>query len=172
MKGINFFIAFLFVFLIVSCNTELKNDYEREPKPDSNFNSNTSKVSVEKFKNEVSSFREFLMKFASALRENDTSALDEYLENPVIFKGKEDSDPVYKLTKTKRIDKILEIYTKKGFYDDIKDLSVSYIDFFNDSNALMNECNDDNIYQDIKDFSFKRNNDNVWKLIMVYSNDK
>lgn len=110
--------------------------------------------------------------FGQALRDNDTIALDKYMDTIVHFYGREDQDPKFELKSRDRIIKVREIYLTGGFYDFQKDANISYVDFFLDKNALKSDYVEGQDNQNIKDFVFTRNKGDVWKLTAVYSNTK
>ncbi len=107
-----------------------------------------------------------------ALRDNDTMALDKFLDTKVIFYGREDQDPKFELINRDRIIKVREIYLTGGFYDFQNDTNISYVDFFLNKNALKSDYVEGQDNQNIKDFVFTRNKRNVWKLTAVYTNTK
>lgn len=148
---------FLIIFLSISCASGTSKIKEKQLTLNSKVDS---------------SFYEFWNNLGRALRNNDRVALDKYLGDKVVFYGREDQDPKFELANQNRITKILEIYANGGFYDDLNDVSVSYVDFFLDSTAFESEYKEGRIIQDIQDFSFQRNSLNEWKLIHVYCNTK
>jgi hypothetical protein len=110
--------------------------------------------------------------FGQALRDNDTIALDKFLDTIVIFYGREDQDPKFELKNRERIIKVREIYLTGGFYDFQNDTNISYVDFFLNKNALKSDYVEGQDNQNIKDFVFTRNKRNEWKLTAVYNNTK
>lgn len=116
-------------------------------------------------------FKVYWMNLGKALRQNDMLKLDQYLNRSVIFMGREDRDPIVELFNNERIVKVLEIYRKGGFYDDLLDESISYEDFFAKNNSYEKEYKENADIQEIKDFTFKKMNGS-WKLVSVYSNTK
>lgn len=129
-------------------------------------------VSSKPLKMTENDFREFWNDLGQALRVNDTIALNKYLDTIVYFYGREDQDPKFELKNRDRIIKVREIYLSGGFYDFQKDANTSYVDFFLNSNALKSDYVEGQDEQNIKDFVFKRNKRNVWKLTAVYSDTK
>jgi len=146
--------------LFVSCNPSITENKDEQlySKPD-------SKVIK-------SDFREFRNNLGQALRVNDTIALDKYLDSTVYLHGREDEDPRFELNKRDRIIKVREIYLTSGTYDYQNDINISYMNLFLDSNALNREYEEGQNYQSIEDFYFKRNKEDEWKLIGVYSDTK
>ena len=124
-------------------------------------------------KNQVleADFKVYWMNLGKALRQKDMLKLDQYLNRSVIFMGREDRDPIVELFNNERIVKVLEIYRKGGFYDDLLDESISYEDFFAKNNSYEKEYKENADIQEIKDFTFKKMNGS-WKLMSVYSNTK
>jgi len=117
-------------------------------------------------------FKEFWNNLGKALLVNDTIALDNYLDSTVSFYGRDDDDPKFELKSRDRIIQIRKIYLSGGFYDYQNDATIDYRDFFLNRNALDNDYVEGQDSQDIKDFVFKRNKRNEWKLIRVYTDTK
>jgi hypothetical protein len=115
-------------------------------------------------------FQDYWINLGNALQQKDMAKLDEYLNSPVVFYGREDNDPIIKLFKEERIIKVLEIYRNGGFYVD-EDKSISYEEFFRISNSFEKEYEVNSSIQEIQDFTFKKLNGS-WKLISVYTNTK
>lgn len=153
-------IILLSIILFVSCN------------PSSLENKDKQESSKPNLKVINSDFREFWNNLGQALRVNDTVALDKYLDSTVFLYGREDQDPRFELNSRDRVIKVREIYLTSGTYDYQNDVSISYRDFFLDSNALNRRYVEGQDNQDIEDFSFKRNILGEWKLIGVYSDTK
>ena len=137
------------------------------------INQGSVQTTTGKSKNQVleADFKVYWMNLGKALRQNDMLKLDQYLNRSVIFMGREDRDPIVELFNNERIVKVLEIYRKGGFYDDLLDESISYEDFFAKNNSYEKEYKENADIQDIKDFTFKKMNGS-WKLMSVYSNTK
>lgn len=151
---------FLSIILFVSC----------KPKSVENKNEQLfSKPNSQEVKND---FRDFWNNLGKALLVNDTIALDNYLEFVVLLNGRGDDDPKFELKNRDRIIKVREIYLTSGFYDYQNDVSISYMDFFLNRNALNSDYVEGQDNQSIKDFVFKRNKGGEWKLIEVYTNTK
>ncbi|WP_343748977.1 hypothetical protein [Fluviicola sp.] len=156
MKVCLFSLSFL-LFSCSSSNSEVKEIIVKEKVEDSVSNSCKAP------------FQKFWTSFARSLENSDTIALNNLLDDTVLFYGREDRDPRFDLTKKDRIMKVLDIYNTGGFYDDNKDLSVSYKDFFQGKESLneYRNCKDE---QEIKDFVFRKTAGGEWKLILVYCN--
>lgn len=137
------------------------------------INQGSVQTTTGKSKNQVleADFKYYWMNLGKALRQNDMLKLDQYLNRSVIFMGREDRDPIVELFNNERIVKVLEIYRKGGFYDDLLDESISYEDFFAKNNSYEKEYKENADIQEIKDFTFKKMNGS-WKLMSVYSNTK
>lgn len=137
------------------------------------INQGSVQTTTGKSKNQVleADFKVYWMNLRKALRQNDMLKLDQYLNRSVIFMGREDRDPIVELFNNERIVKVLEIYRKGGFYDDLLDESISYEDFFAKNNSYEKEYKENADIQEIKDFTFKKMNGS-WKLVSVYSNTK
>ena len=137
------------------------------------INQGSVQTTTGKSKNQVleADFKVYWMNLGKALRQNDMLKLDQYLNRSVIFMGREDRDPIVELFNNERIVKVLEIYRKGGFYDDLLDESISYEDFFAKNNSYEKEYKENADIQEIKDFTFKKMNGS-WKLMSVYSNTK
>ncbi len=153
-------IFLLFIILLVSCrsNNVINNDEQLSSNP--NLKATTGE------------FREFWNNFGKALRDNDTTALDKYLDTTVFLYGREDEDPKFLLYNRDRIIKVREIYLTGGTYDYQNDTNISYTDFFLSKNALNREYVEGEDNQAIEDFVFKKNKWDEWKLIGVYSDTK
>jgi len=149
----------LLIFVFTACtNHPMENKNKQiSPKPD--------KVTS-------NDFGIFWNELGQALRDNDTIALDKYLDTVVYFYGREDQDPKFQLKSRDRIIKVREIYLTGGFYDFQKDANISYVDFFLNKNALKNDYVEGQDNQSIKDFVFTRNKEHIWELTAVYSNTK
>lgn len=139
------------------------------------------KSTVENKENEIVSkpiivnkidFREFWNNLGQALQKNDTIALDNYLDTKVFLYGREDQDPRFELQGRDRIRRVREVYLSSGTYDYEHDISISYKEFFLNKDALNKEYVKGQDFQDIEDFSFKRNKLGEWKVIGVYTDTK
>lgn len=167
-------VIFLSVLLFISCmNNMIKN--KNEELSSSPFSAKkTNDLHFLKYSLSVikSDFREFWNNFGHALQVNDTIALNNYMETSVFLYGREDQDPILELKNRERIIRVREIYANGGFYDYKNNINISYIDFFLDKNALNSDYVENQDYQEIKDFVFKRSINNEWKLTAVYTNTK
>jgi hypothetical protein len=153
-------VILLSIILFVSCKSSTNENKDKglSPKPN-------SKVSK-------SDFKEFWNNLGQALRDNDTIALDKYLDSQVFLYGREDQDPRFELHNHDRIIKVREIYLNSGTYDYQNDINISYRDFFLNKNALDREFIEGRDIQDIEDFVFKRDKWGEWKLIGSYADTK
>ena len=120
-------------------------------------------------KNEIVNFEQFWKEFGIAIQQYDTNRIKQYVEVPLNIYGHEDQDPRLKIDSNDIVHYVIYAVENGGYYDEIKDVSVSYRTLFQTDLKDIPEFDINSDVQWIHDFVFKKTV-NGWKLVTMYMN--
>jgi hypothetical protein len=173
----------IITFLLISCNSGSLENKDKQKDTIENkeeqITSNENKdISIDKkvqkdSLEELKSFIAFCKKFGEALKKNDTTSLDKYIDSVVIFHGYLDFDPVITLIGEERIILVMHESYKHYFRDAENEIVCKDV-FLNDKviikEYVTNKKNKD--YQWICNFKFIKNESGEWKLVETYTDTR